>query len=86
MLVKYEVRKQQYHEWMVMCGYDFKEISPSELEESKKQGWEFVRKKIFLITDFYDFYITSNRSDRLAIIGIIAGLLATIIAIIKLFI
>ena len=86
MLVKYVVRKQQYHDWMVMCGYDYREILPSELEESEDQGWEFVRKKIFLITDFCDFYITSNRSDRLAIIGIIVGLLATIIGIIGLFI
>lgn len=86
MLVKYEVRRQKYHEWMVMCGYDYREILPSELEESKNQGWEFVRKKTFLITDFCDFYNASNRSDRLAIIGIIIGSLATVIAIIGLFI
>ncbi|MEJ5048673.1 hypothetical protein WH221_02490 [Chryseobacterium culicis] len=85
MLVKYVVKKQKCHEWMVMCGYDYKEILFSELEESKKQGWEFVRKKIFLITDFCDFYSTSNRSDRLAIIGITVGLLAVVISIIGLF-
>lgn len=85
MLVKYVVRKQKYHEWMVMCGYDYREILSSKLEESKKQGWEFVRKKIFLITDFCDLYSTSNRSDRLAIIGITVGLLAVVISIIGLF-
>lgn len=86
MIVKYVVRKQQHDDWMVMCGYDYKEILSSELEESKKQGWEFVRKKIFLITDFSDFYSTSNRSDKLAIISITVGILASIISFIGLFI
>lgn len=85
MLVKYVVRKQQYHELIVMCGYDYREILPSELEESEKNGWEFVRKKVFLLSDFYDFYSTSTRSDKLTIISIIVGVLATIISIIELF-
>jgi hypothetical protein len=48
---KYKLKRPMKSDgWMLMIGYDFKTVKPSELKNHLDKGWTIIRVRYFIIT------------------------------------
>ncbi|QXP70705.1 hypothetical protein H0I29_00985 [Polaribacter sp. R2A056_3_33] len=70
-MIKYELKREKKSDgWMVMIGYDFITVKPSELQKHLDDGWTIIRKKYFIITSFLDWWATLKNGEKIAFFGV----------------
>lgn len=79
-MIEYEMKRIPKVEGFVMTEFEYKIVSKSELYKYAKDGWTLHRKKYFILTYFFDLWLSLNTDQKIAVIAILTASLIGVVA------
>ncbi|AZI33954.1 hypothetical protein [Kaistella carnis] len=82
-MIKYRIRKSKYHPEIVMAGYDYDIVNKNKLQQKLSEGWTFVEKEYFIISNLLREWKALTTSEKSLVISIISLIVSILVALFK---
>lgn len=82
-MIKYRIKKSKYHPDFVMAGYDYDIVKKNIFQQKLSEGWIFVGKEYFFISNFLRQWEASTIDRKTLIISILSLIVSILVAIFK---